>query len=390
MTFSQKYLLDKRIILPFLLIFLIIAMLGQSEVYRLNQVISTPTTTMNTPLLGRYGQSMVYNPVNQKIIMFGGFNVDENTELDDMWEYDCTTNTWKELHQSKKPSATSGHGMVYDSSNSIFILFGGYGLYGRNDKTWTYDSAKNAWTEMFPQVSPSLRDSASMYFDPELGETVLYGGYSRLAEGADETWTYNYGNNTWTFHNLTTKPPARYGAGIAYDPVNQRGVLFGGRKIGQNPLSGTWEFDSLTMSWTKLNITESPRARYWYSMDYDPVNKVMILFGGSEGNTPFSQETWVFDVTSNHWSQMNPASSPPSRSYHNCAYDPENGKVVMFGGTQDGYLTPYNDTWSYSYEENTWTKLDYQVIEYSSASGFDIGTIILTLFVLLTFYRKKK
>jgi hypothetical protein len=62
----------------------------------------------------------------------------------------------------------------------------------------------------------------------------------------------------------------------------------------------------------------------------------------------------------------------------------------MFGGTQDGYLTPYNDTWSYSYEENTWTKLDYQVIEYSSASGFDIGTIILTLFVLLTFYRKKK
>ncbi|MHA2342909.1 MAG: Kelch repeat-containing protein [Candidatus Hodarchaeales archaeon] len=390
MTLLKKKLLDKRTIVKLSLIFLMFTMLSQFKVYRLNQVISTPTTIMNTPLLGRYGQSMVYNPINQKIIMFGGFNVDEDNDLDDMWEFDSTTDTWRELHQTTKPPATSGHGMVYDSINEKFILFGGSGIYGWDDKTWVYDSAKNSWTEMLPQISPSPRGSPSIYFDPEIGETVLYGGYSDLAEGADETWTYNYANNTWTLHNLTTKPEARYGAGMVYDPVNQRGVLFGGRRIGQHTLSETWEFESSTMSWTRLNITESPSARYWYCMDYDPVNEIMILFGGSEGGTPFSQETWIFDVISNLWSQMSPDINPLGRSYFDCAYDSESGKVVMFGGTESGYLTPYNDTWSYSYEENTWTELDYQVIEYSSASGFDIGTIILSLFALLTFYRKKK
>ncbi|MHA2032047.1 MAG: Kelch repeat-containing protein, partial [Candidatus Kariarchaeaceae archaeon] len=316
MTFLKKKLLDKRAILQFSLIFLTFVMLSQFEVYRLNQVNSTPTTIMDTPLLGRYGHSIVYNPDKQKIIMFGGFNYDENSDLDDMWEYDCTTDTWRELYQSTKPPATSSHGMVYDSINRKFVLFGGSGIYGWEDKTWVYDPSNNSWTEMLPQVSPSPRGSASMYFDPELGETVLYGGYSDLAEGADETWTYNYENNTWTFHDLATKPPARYGAGIVYDPVNQRGVLFGGRIIGQHTLNGTWEFNSSSMSWTKLNLTVSPSARYWYCMDYDPVNKVMILFGGSEGEIPFSQETWAFDVTSDQWSQMNPISNPLNRSFH--------------------------------------------------------------------------
>ncbi len=390
MAFLKKKLLKRTTIVQISLLILTFAMLSQFKVYRLNQVNSTPTRIMDTPLLGRYGHSMVYNPENQKIIMFGGFNVDENNKLDDMWEYDCTSDVWRELHQSKKPPPISGHGMIYDSINRKFILFGGYGVYERDDRTWIYDHGKNSWTEMFPQVSPSPRDSVSMYFDPEIGETVLYGGYSDLAEGADETWTYNYGNNTWTFHNLTTKPPARYGAGMVYDPVNQRGVLFGGRRIGYNPLDGTWEFVSSTMSWNKLNISESPSARYWYCMDFDPLHKVMILFGGSEGNTPFSEETWVFNVTSDQWLQMNPTSNPLYRSFHECALDPESGEVIMFGGTQSGNITPYNDTWSYSYEDNAWINIEYQVIEYSAASGFDIGVIFLSLFVLLTFYRKKK
>jgi hypothetical protein len=402
MAFFKKKVLERKTIIQITLIILTFTILSQINVYRLNQVNSNPARIMHTPLLGRYGHSMVYNPENGKIIMFGGFNFDEDNELDDMWEYDCATDVWKELHQSEKPPATSGHGMVFDSINRKFILFGGYNAYGRSDKTWIYDHENNSWTEMLPQVKPSPRDGRSMYFDPVIGETVLFGGYSDQAVGADETWTYNYVNNTWTFHDLITKPPARYGPKIVYDPVNQRGVLFGGRIIGENTLNGTWEFDSSTMSWAKLNITESPSARYWYCMDYDPVNKVMILFGGSEGNVPFSQETWVFNVTSNQWLKMNPESNPPNRSFHNCAFDSESGKIVMFGGTQSGYLSPYNDTWSYSYDDNAWIDVDYQVVEFlttstasttlttSTASGFDSGIIFVTLFVLLTFYRKKK
>jgi hypothetical protein len=392
MAFFKRKLLERKTIIQITLIILTFTMLSQLKFYKLNQVNSNPAKIMDTPQLGRYGHSMVYNPENGKILMFGGFNFDEDNELDDMWEYDCTN----------KPPATSGHGMVFDSINRKFVLFGGYNDNGRSDKTWIYDHENNSWTEMLLQVRPSPRDARSMYFDPVIGETVLFGGYSYQGEGADETWTYNYVNNTWTFHDLETKPQARYGASVVYDPLNQRGLLFGGRIIGQHTLNGTWEFDSSSMSWTKLNLTEGPSSRYWYCMDYDPVNKVIILFGGSEGDVPFSQETWVFNVTSNQWSIMNPASNPPNRSFHNCAFDSESRKIVMFGGTQSGYLSPYNDTWSYSYEDNVWNFVDYQVVEYSTsltvsttstastASGSDVGIIFLTLFVFLTFYRKKK
>ena len=358
-------------------------MLNHLEIFCLNQVDSTP-------YIGRYGHSMVYDPENQKILLFGGFNLEEDSDLDDMWEYDCKNDVWRELHHTTKPPATHGHEMVYDSINKKFILFGGSGTYGWTDKTWIYDPDKKAWTEVFPEDSPSKRGSVAMYFDPEIGETVLYGGYGDLAEGADETWTYNYDNNKWTFHNLTTKPPARYGPEMIYDPVNKRGILFGGRRIGYNTLNGTWEFNLSDKTWTQFNITKGPSARYWYCMDYDPVNKIMILFGGSEGGTPFSQETWVFNVTSNSWIQMDPEISPPYRSFHDSAFDTVNGKVLMFGGTASGYIDPYNETWSYSYEENNWIKLDSRVIEYSSAPGFNIAVIIIALFALPIFNKVKK
>ena len=369
-------------ILQISLIIIVFAMLSHFGAFRVDQVDATP-------FLGRYNHSLVYNPENHKIILFGGFNIDENSDLDDMWEYDCTNDIWKELHHSTKPPATSGHEMVYDSINRKFILFGGSSIYGWDDKTWIYDPLKDLWTEVFPQDSPSPRGSASMYFDPEIGETVLFGGYSDLAEGADETWTYNYANNTWTFLNITVKPPARYGAEIVYDPVNHRSILFGGRIIGQNTLNGTWEFNSVAQTWTQLNLTKCPSARYWYSMAYDSVNKIMVLFGGSEGGTPFSQETWIFNVSSDQWSLMNPESSPPIRATHKSVYDSESEKIVMVGGTISGYLSPYNDTWSYSYEDNTWIKLDYKVSEYSSASGFEISVVLITFIVILTLKRKK-
>lgn len=227
-----------------------------------------------------------------------------------------------------------------------------------------------------------------MYFDPDIGQTVLFGGYSDDAEGADETWTFDYVNNTWNFLNISIKPRARYGSRMVYDPVNQRGVLFGGRIIGYYVLNDTWEFNLSNNSWTQLDLPEGPSARYWYSMAYDSYNQLIVLFGGSEGGSSVSQETWVFNVTSNHWLQMDPDVNPPNRSYHKCAFDSENGKVIMFGGTISGYSTPYNDTWTY--EENNWIKHDPRVIEYSPVPGFNIPLVIIALFALSIFYKVKK
>lgn len=122
---NWKILGERRKILRISLLIIIFTMFSHFDIFRLNQVDSIPQRIMNTPLVGRYGHSMVYDPENQQIILFGGYNLDEVKNLDDMWEYDCKNDVWRELHITTKPPARSGHEMVYDSINHKFILFGG-------------------------------------------------------------------------------------------------------------------------------------------------------------------------------------------------------------------------------------------------------------------------
>lgn len=350
------------------------------EISRLYQVGSTPQRTMNSPLSGRYGHSLVYDPEKKQVILFGGRTTD-NVALNDLWVYDCKNDIWHEKHVSNKPPARSGHEMIYDSINRKFILFGGSHRYRWSNDTWTYDSTTGKWTEVFPQQSPSPRGSVAMYFDPNLEETILFGGYEDFGEGANETWTYDTVDNTWNLLDLSNKPLPRYGSQLVYDSVNQRAILFGGRIVGRYRLNDTWEFMPSNF-WNQLKPLEGPSARYWHSMVYDSSNQVIVLFGGSE-NLGVSQETWIFNVTSNQWIQMNPEVSPPNRLSHKMTFDPENEKVILFGGLQSDYSETFNDTWTYSLEENNWTIHDPQIIEYSPVPGFNI---ILILNGLITLY----
>jgi hypothetical protein len=59
--------------------------------------------TQWTGPLARYRQSLVYDPVNQRILMFGGLHVmraDTYGSSRDVWAYDLPTNTWTELVHS--------------------------------------------------------------------------------------------------------------------------------------------------------------------------------------------------------------------------------------------------------------------------------------------------
>jgi len=180
----------------------------------------------------KYGSAMVYDPVLQKEIFFGGGYQDATGyELfNDMWLYDPISNLWTEINPTVKPSARSGHSMVYDSSNHKTILFGGWDdNVGLMDDTWTYDSQTNQWTEVFPANKPSNRQSYSMYYDSNAQRVILFGGYREVGGHLDDTWEFNYSDNSWTELNPSSNPSGRYGSKMVYDPINQRAILFGGR-----------------------------------------------------------------------------------------------------------------------------------------------------------------
>ena len=62
-----------------------------------------------------------------------------------------------------------------------------------------------------------------MAYDASLHKVVLFGG--NFGINFNETWTWN--GTTWTL-SPATGPCGRFAAGLAYDPIAQGEVLFGG------------------------------------------------------------------------------------------------------------------------------------------------------------------
>jgi hypothetical protein len=85
----------------------------------------------------------------------------------------------------------------------------------------------------------SLVYAASAAFDPDLQGVVLFGGGSG---GVDQntTWLWDQVGATWIQLSTQQSPPAREGAGMAYDAALQRVILFGGQDNNGN-FNDTWE-----------------------------------------------------------------------------------------------------------------------------------------------------
>ena len=102
--------------------------------------------------------------------------------------------------------------------------------------------------------------------------------------------------------------------------------------------SGTWTDQSA-----------SPSARYFHAMASLGGDQV-LLFGGFDG--AYNDETWVYDLSDNTWTNQAPAAGPSARSGHAMAHL-AGDQVLLFGG-YDG-IDPNGESWVYDLSDNTWT-----------------------------------
>jgi N-acetylneuraminic acid mutarotase len=186
---------------------------------------------------------MVYDSAGGKMILFGGY--DEAAYFNDTWAYDPVANTWTELHPAGTvPSPRDGHSMSYDPVGGKVILFGGWDGNNDHNDTWAYDPVANAWTELSPAGEvPGERDDHSMVYDSAAGTMILFGGYGGNA-GRNDTWAYDSATNAWTeLHPAGASPPARVDQRMAYDSAANRVILVGG--YGESDfLNDAWAFGS--------------------------------------------------------------------------------------------------------------------------------------------------
>jgi len=178
------------------------------------------------------GQRMIYDPVGKRMILFGGsYYSNSYTFYGDTWSLDTAKNEWTELATNGSPSARFNHAMVYDSDRKVIVLFGGFSASGRIGDTWIYNVAANAWTNVSPQMSPSRRSDPGAAYDGKAKRVVIFGGYGLGDKIQSDTWAFDVEQKTSTQMAPANKPTGRYGGLMVYDSYTEKCLLFGGHLI---------------------------------------------------------------------------------------------------------------------------------------------------------------
>jgi N-acetylneuraminic acid mutarotase len=307
----------------------------------------------------RKGSKLVYDNESDQVILFGGHHDPTTLGFYDTWSYDYNTNTWTNKTPDSSPCPRSLHTMAYDMESDRVIIFGGVKIShplptpfeGLND-TWTYDFNTNTWTQMNPSLQPTARAGAAMAYDMESDRMILFGGFSETRTHLNDTWAYDFNNDTWTQLTPTISPSVRYHPGLAYDKESDRIIFFGGNHYTSTSWidkKDTWAYDYNSDSWTNMNPSSSPPARGWPNLAYNALADRIILFGGGDKHKTISySDTWVYNYNTNTWTEMTSDPHPSGRFYTDLTYDIESNQVILFGGTNKDDMI-FNDTWVYDY-----------------------------------------
>lgn len=291
---------------------------------------------------GRFSASMVFDPVTGTVLMFGGLSEPQRAApiLSDFWEF--TAGTWVNLTVIPSPPPTSGMSFTYDGKDGYVLLFGGQNQSGGYvNTTWRFIGG--VWLALTPPTAPSARSGASMVFDGNSGYVLLFGG-TNGSEKFNDTWAYIRGNWTELNTSLGSSPPARSGAGMAYDSATNQVILFGGNG-SSGDLADTWSFQNASFpngTWTPLSPSASPSPREGAALTYYPPQKTVVLFGG-KGKDGLLQDTWQYSA--GNWTELSPPILPSSRMDAAFTYDANDDYGLLFGGV--GPAGPLNDTWYY-------------------------------------------
>jgi Galactose oxidase, central domain len=148
----------------------------------------------------------------------------------------------------------------------------------------------------------------------------------------------------WIQDSPVDSPSARAFFTMAYDPLQSQVVLFGGWNA-TGVLDHTWVWQDA--NWTREEPAHSPSKRWLASMAYDAAAGNVVLFGGvpsSPDHGAHLSDTWVWNGTD--WKQEHPDKSPSARGYAGMAYDAAAGNVVLFGGKRSSSVASVlSDTW---------------------------------------------
>jgi hypothetical protein len=209
--------------------------------------------------------------------------------------------------------------LAYDSHRDVVVLYT-----TATNKVWEFDGTN--WTVITATTTPiQCADGAQMQYDPLRRKTVLVGttGYPGVSK-MSETWFWD--GTDWTLAAGTNASPrGAAGGGMAFDAARGEMVLL---TMGTMQ---TWTFNGT--NWTERSPATVPSPGLWvFDLAYDPVSQRVVFFGGETRVSPptYPTNTWAWDGT--NWMKIEAATGPPGVIDYALAGFPERGGLVMHGG----------------------------------------------------------
>jgi hypothetical protein len=351
--------------LPFLGLLLAAATFSATEPLDADPV--SGTWSRIAPPVHRASHSAIYDPVRDRVIVFGGN--DTSTPFNDVWVLtNGAESRWTHITPLGTPPPTrGGHVAIYDPVRDRMLIWGGKKVLSsapRMDDLWELKlSGTPEWAEIPQGVRPEARWGARAIYDPVRDRMVLFGGADTTVGGyLGDTWALDLsGAPTWSLLSPGGGPTPRRNHGAAYDPAGDRMIVFGGHDgafrndLWAMDLSGPGVWDPLAAVGTPPTPCEAP------SLVYDPAGTRLLLMGGMENNVAppvLSDDLWELRLSGPpEWAQLSPGGPLPAGRYsHATVLDPADGTMVVFAGFGAGVR---NDAWRLSLQPS----LEWEALE---------------------------
>jgi hypothetical protein len=338
----------------------------------------------NSGPLPRYSSSAVLDMSTNKMIVFGGVLAQlsgTGANLNDVWWLNNTGGiglSWSRVPiTGTRPAARSGQSAIYDpGSNRMVIFGGGLGLASPCvSQVWALTNANGvggapAWTQLSTSdgpPAPRLRHTA--VYDQTTNTMIIYGGSDCFSARLADVWTLGNANGiggtpTWTQLSPTGVAPAgREDSSAVYDSASNRMIVYGGDEGTVPADNSVWVLTNAngtggTPAWIQLSPSgTAPPVRDGQSAVYDSANNIMTIFGGdSEAGAGPLNDAWILaganGLVASAWTQLNPAltTGPAPRAGHTAVYNPTTNKMTIFGGIG----VPAGTTASNVYLQDVW------------------------------------
>lgn len=286
----------------------------------------------------RMAHAMAYDIDRQRAVVCGGYRADDPN---DTWSWDGTS--WLQLHRD-----TAQPRLGFWSASRQRVV----GITSDAAAVREWDGL--SWFELPTSVSPPPRFGLAASFDSVRQRIVLFGGRSSFYVTLDDTWEWDGVN--WSMQTPISRPAGRFDHAMAFDPNRQRTVLYsGGVFWGGSGLPETWEWDG--SNWVQPPTATSPGHRRGATMAFDPVRQEVLLFGGTTGVAAYPRTTWSWN--GQRWLQLTPASTPNGREAASLAFDENLQRLVLSAGYAYVLPVPYasavTDAWQW--DGSQWSPL---------------------------------